>query len=212
MDNVGLLFVGAVLFVNGLMLLGVVEDRAAIPLNVFVGLLQVVTPTYLIMSSNGNTETILFASGLYLFGFTYLYVACNLAFGLDPAGLGWFSLFVVVCAIVFAGLSLIKNSDPAFAVIWLAWAFLWSLFFLLLGRGHTQLERFTGFVCVVEGWLTAAIPALLLLTGLWPERTGILALGLALVLGGLFWLGYRRLGPASVGRAHLADSAALGRD
>lgn len=198
MDNVGLLFVGAVLFVNGLMLLGVVEDRATIPLNVFVGLLQVVTPTYLIMSSDGNTETILFASGLYLFGFTYLYVACNLAFGLDPAGLGWFSLFVVVCAVVFAALSLIKNNDPAFAVIWLAWGFLWSLFFLLLGRGHTQLERFTGFVCVVEGWLTAAVPALLLLTGLWPERTGLLAVAFALILGGSFWLGYRRFGPAAI--------------
>ena len=198
MDNVGLLFVGAVLFVNGLMLLGVVEDRAAIPLNVFVGLLQVVTPTYLIMSSNGNSETILFASGLYLFGFTYLYVACNLAFGLDPAGLGWFSLFVVVCAVVFAALSLIKNHDPAFAVVWVAWAFLWTLFFLLLGRGHTKLERFTGFVCVIEGWLTAAVPALLLLTGLWPERTGLLAIALALILAGSFWLGYRRFGPHTV--------------
>ena len=47
MGNVGLLlYVGAVLFINGLMLLGKVEPRSAAVFNLFVGGLQVVTPTF----------------------------------------------------------------------------------------------------------------------------------------------------------------------
>ena len=42
MGSVGLLYVGAVLAVNGLMLMGRVDPRAAAPLNLFVGVLQVV--------------------------------------------------------------------------------------------------------------------------------------------------------------------------
>ena len=86
MGSVGLLYVGAVLAINGLMLLGHVEARSAAPLNLFVGALQVVTPTYLIFTSGGDAATILGASGIYLFGFTYLYVGINLLAGLDGTG------------------------------------------------------------------------------------------------------------------------------
>ena len=96
MGSVGLLYVGAVLAINGLMLLGFVEARAAAPLNLFVGALQVVTPTFLIFTAGGDEATILAASGLYLFGFTYLYVGINLLAGLDGTGLGWFSAFVAL--------------------------------------------------------------------------------------------------------------------
>ena len=85
MGSVGLLYVGAVLILNGVMLLGYVEARSAAPLNLFVGALQVVTPTYLIFTSGGDATTILGASGIYLFGFTYLYVGINLLAGLDIA-------------------------------------------------------------------------------------------------------------------------------
>ncbi|MDT5096207.1 MAG: putative amide transporter protein, partial [Mycobacterium sp.] len=71
MASVGLLFVGAVLFINGMMLLGKIEARAAAIFNLFVGALQVLTPTVLIITANGNTNQILSASGIYLFGFTY---------------------------------------------------------------------------------------------------------------------------------------------
>jgi hypothetical protein len=147
MASVGLLYVGAVLIVNGLMLLGRVDARAAAPLNLFVGTLQVVTPTYLIFTSGGNPDTILGASGLYLFG-----------------------------------------------VIWLYWAVLWALFFLVLGLKREELTRFTGAIAVVAGVVTCAVPAFLLLTGVWQDsrRTAaiviaalcLLSLGLYPVLRG----------------------------
>lgn len=179
MGSVGLLYVGAVLFLNGCMLLGWVDTRAAVPLNIFVGILQVITPTYLIFTANGNTTQILAASGLYLFGFTYLYVAMNLWNDLDGTGLGYFSLFVAICAVAYAVISF-RDKDYAFGVIWLYWSFLWLLFFFLLGRGRDSLGRYTGAVAVVQGWVTGAIPAFLLLTEGWQEfASKNLAIGLA---------------------------------
>ena len=182
MASVGLLYVGAVLIVNGLMLLGRVDARAAAPLNFFVGALQVFTPTYLIITSGGDPDVVLGASGLYLFGFTYLYVGLNLIYGLDGTGLGWFSAFVACCAVVFAGLNFGRFDDPAFGVIWLYWAVLWALFFLVLGLKREELTRFTGLVAVVAGVVTCAVPAFLLLTGVWQDNVMTSAIVLAVVL------------------------------
>jgi hypothetical protein len=179
MGSVGLLYVGAVLVVNGLMLLGIVEARSAAPLNLFVGGLQVVTPTVLIIMSGGDPDVILGASGIYLFGFTYLYVGINLLGGLDGTGLGWFSAFVAACAVVYAGLNFGRFDDPAFGVIWLEWAVLWALFWVVLGLGRESLTRFTGAVAIVTGLLTAAVPAFLLLTGAWVEYTTTWAIVIA---------------------------------
>ena len=72
---------------------------------------------------------------------------------------------------VYAGLSFGRFDDPAFGVIWLVWAVLWALFWVVLGLGRESLSRFTGAVALVAGILTAAIPAFLLLTGVWVEYT-----------------------------------------
>ena len=171
MGTVGLLYVGAVLFINGMMLVGVVDARAAAIFNLFVGVLQVVTPTYLIFTAGGDNLTVLGASGLYLFGFTYLYVGIGIFIGADSTGVGYFSLFVAIAAVVFAFFNF--NADllnsKAFGVIWLYWAFLWWLFYLLLGQKRDGLGRYTGMVTVFQAWVTAAIPALLLLGGYWQK-------------------------------------------
>lgn len=90
MSSVGLMYVGAVLFINGLMLLDIVPGKAAAAMNLFVGGMQVIFPTLIILQSGGDQTTILGASGLYLFGFTYLYVAWNNLTGATGEGLGWF--------------------------------------------------------------------------------------------------------------------------
>ena len=180
MASVGLFYVGAVLFMNGLMLLGRVEPRAAAILNLFVGTLQVVTPTYLIFTANGDTSTILQASGLYLFGFTYLYVGIGLLAGLDSTGVGWFSLFVAIAALGFSALNFTQLANRPFGVIWLYWALLWSLFFVLLGLKRESLTRYTGWVALIEGWVTGAVPGFLLLAGLW-KNTGLTAIVLGVV-------------------------------
>ncbi|NMH98796.1 AmiS/UreI family transporter [Pseudonocardia acidicola] len=179
MATVGLLYVGAVLFLNGLMLIGKVEPRAAGPLNLFVGALQVLTPTFLIFTAGGDTSKILAASGIYLFGFTYLYVGINLLAGLDSTGVGWFSLFVAIVALGYSYANFQVLHDPSFGVIWLYWSFLWALFFLLLGLKRESLERYTGWVTIVTAWVTAAIPSYLLLIGEW-KNLSLIAIALAI--------------------------------
>jgi hypothetical protein len=191
MGSVGLLFVAAVLFINGIMLLGWVEAKSAAPINFFVGGLQIITPTYLIFTANGNADTILAAAGLYLFAFTYLYVGLNLSFNLDGTGLGYFCLFVAISALVYSGLNFFHFNDSGFGVIWLYWAFLWALFFLVLGLKRESLSRYTGAVCAIQGWVTAWIPAFLLLTGRYADFRNQLTIALAVfgvvVFGGLYF-------------------------
>ena len=100
MASVGLLYVGAVLFVNALMMLGRVEARSAAIMNLFVGGMQVVLPTLLLVAAGDDTTAVTAAAGIYLFGFTYLYVGIGLLAGLDTTGVGWFSLFVAACAAI----------------------------------------------------------------------------------------------------------------
>ncbi|GAA4407633.1 AmiS/UreI family transporter [Fodinibacter luteus] len=202
MGNVGLLYVGAVLFINGCALLGWVRGNGAVPLNIFVGLLQVLTPTFLIFTANGDTNAIFNASGLYLFGFTYLYVAMNTIWGFDGTGLGFFSLFVAIAAVAYAAVNVIEYENYAFGVIWLLWAYLWWLFFQLLGRDREGLTAWTGAVAAIEGWTTAAIPAFLLLTSWWDAvpNAAWAAIVAVLTLGG-FVVARSRLGARAAAMA-----------
>ena len=90
MSAVGLMFVGAVLFVNGLLFLGRIDGKSAAPFNIFVGALQVAIPFYLIATAP-TADDILLASGIFLFGFTYLYVGISNLAGQSLVGLGWYS-------------------------------------------------------------------------------------------------------------------------
>ncbi|MEU5208715.1 AmiS/UreI family transporter [Streptomyces sp. NPDC020742] len=189
MGNVGLLFVGAVLFINGMLLLGKVDARAGAVFNLFIGALQVLTPTYLIFAAAGDPTRILAASGIYLFGFTYLYVGIGLLAGLDSTGVGYYSLFVSIAALGYSFASFHLLKDPPFGVIWLYWAFLWFLFFLLLGLKMDALTTYTGYVTAIEGWVTGVIPAGLLLSGYWkhPTETAIALAVFAVVVFGALW-------------------------
>lgn len=183
MSNIGLFYVGAVLIINGVMLLGGMTGRAAAPLNLFVGAMQVFTPTYLVMTSGGDEGIIFTASGLYLFGFTYLWVAINALADLPGTGLGWFSLFVAVAALGFAWRTAIDGGF-VFVVFWTLWSLLWLLFFLVLALGKTQLTRFTGAVAIAEGALTAALPAWLMLIGAFADSiVAAVVVGIVGVIG-----------------------------
>ncbi|MDR2373507.1 MAG: AmiS/UreI family transporter [Bifidobacteriaceae bacterium] len=180
MGSVGLLYVGAILFINGIMLLGHISPRGAAPLNFFVGAVQVFTPTYLIVSANGDADVIAGAAGLYLFGFTYLWCGINNIMGWDGRGLGWFSLFVTAAAIGFAAYDFFQSGNLPSGVMWLMWAVLWFMFFMLLGLGKSNWGAATGWVAAVEGIVTGGVPAMLMLTGHWGTDAPY-AIGLAVV-------------------------------
>jgi hypothetical protein len=163
--NVGLLYVGGVLFVNALSLLGKAEPRSVGIFNLMVGIMQVVIPFFVIATTD-DPLIILNASGIFLFGFTYLYVGVTNLGGFDTSGLGWYCLWVAILAPVYSMLNFFLFGDPVFGVLWLMWSFLWGLFFVLLALKKDKIARFTGWVTMVEAWVTCTIPAYLLLTGI----------------------------------------------
>lgn len=180
MSNVGLLYVGAVLFINGLMLIGVIPGKSAAIMNFFVGAMQVIFPTLILLTGESDPTIVFGAFGLYLFGFTYLYVGILQWTGVSGEGLGWFSLFVTIVAIVIGILQYTTIDDPVFGSIWLLWAVLWFMFFLLMALKMDRIEKATGWFTIFISFLTGTIPALFLLSGGFETN-----LALGLILAGL---------------------------
>jgi putative amide transporter protein len=166
MSDVGLMFVGAVLFVNGLLLLGKIDAKGAATFNLFVGALQVAIPFYLIATAP-NTSDILLDSGIFLFGFTYLYVGISNLAGQEPRGLGWYSAWVAIMAAAFGVTNIVKFHDPTIGLLWLQWSVLWALFWLVLGLGISRLTPITGWLTLILSFTTCTIPGFVLLLGEW---------------------------------------------
>jgi hypothetical protein len=166
MSSVGLMFVGAVLFVNGLLFLGKVDAKSAGVFNLFVGGLQTAIPFYLISHAKTPDE-ILLASGIFLFGFTYLYVGISNLAGHQPLGLGWYSAWVAIMACAFGVTNIVKFNDPTIGLLWLQWSVLWGMFFLVLGLGIERLTALAGWATLILSFTTCTIPGFLLLLGEW---------------------------------------------
>lgn len=183
MSYICLLLSGAALLINGLGLLGRVPPRDAGFLNLAVGVLQLVLATVVAATGAPDPAAFSTASGIFLFGLTYLYVGLGSVAGLGSAGVGWFCGLVAVLAVVFAATSL--DTDPLGSVLWLAWAVLWGLFFLILALDAVRLARVTGWSAILVGTASTVIPAVLGLNGAWPAG-GASAVAAAAVIGALF--------------------------
>lgn len=142
--------------------------------------MQVFTPIYLIINADGDLLTILSASRIFLFGFTYLYVGLTNWFNLKTDGLGWYCLWVAVLAQGFSFVNFYYFSDIKFGIIWIFWSYLWLLFFLLLGLGM-PIDNYVGKVTLVQSWITDTIPSFLSLAGLWEQISIIVASIIALI-------------------------------
>ncbi len=87
--GLALLFVGAVLFLNGLWLTGRIGDREIAVINIFVGGLTLVVALYSAFGPGADAGSIKGAALTLLFTFTYLWVAYNRFNDVDGRGLGW---------------------------------------------------------------------------------------------------------------------------
>jgi putative amide transporter protein len=190
--GVMLLYVGVVLIVNGIWLVGqaraaalapagddspaasadptLLENREVSVINLFTGFVGIVCAVTLLIQGNQNEDLASIRGGgfILLFAFTYLWVAFNTFLGANGRAFGWYCLFVAVTAVA-AGYYTFKDAagDDAsiwLGIDWLAWAVLWFLFFLLLAL-QRPVARVTGIVAIVEGIATAWIFGFLLLQG-----------------------------------------------
>jgi hypothetical protein len=163
-----LLWVGAVLVLNGLWLLGRIGEREIAVINlVTAGIGAVMALGAALRPGATVTGEIAFGAFVLLFAVTYLWVAVNRLCGFDGRGLGWYCLFVAITAGP-VGLELLAQARQPWgywlALNWLAWCLLWLLYFLLLVPRRLD-TRLVGWVTVLEGVLTAWLPAYLLLMG-----------------------------------------------
>lgn len=166
MSSVGLLFVGSVLFMNGLLFLGKADAKGVAVFNLFVGGLQTAIPFYLIATAHTPND-ILSAAGIFLFGFTYLYVGIvNLA-GFKADGIGWYSLWVAALATGFGLTTILRFHDTPTGLLWLQWAVLWGLFWVVLALGVERLTVTAGWLTLILSLTTCTIPGFLLLLGDW---------------------------------------------
>ena len=157
MLGVVLLYIGAVLIINGLSLLGLVSKKEAIIMNICTGAVCVAAYNAFGLETDvsiGNA-----ALGL-LFGFTYLWIAYNCITDADGRGLGWYLPFVaMVATLVF---TLEWQAAATFELQWLAlncaaWSLLWLSLFVLnvLGKKQSLANPF-GVLAILRGIATTA--------------------------------------------------------
>ncbi|MDQ0201485.1 AmiS/UreI family transporter [Neobacillus ginsengisoli] len=193
MSFVGLFLSGAVLFLNSLMLIGKAEAKSVGIFNIFVGILQMIIPFYLIVHSNQSNWELYTNAAIFLFGLTYLYVGVTLLKDLDGAGLGWFCLWVAIVAVVYTFTAIQHFHDVVSALTWGMWAFLWFLFFLS-NTLKKKIDKYIGIVGIVQSWVTLTIPALLYFLGIWNTSfvyqiwIYVLILSIVYFIGSLFKL------------------------
>ena len=75
--GMALLYVGAVLFLNGLWLLGKIQDREIIVINVASGLITMCVALYSAFGPGADAGSIRGAALTFLFTITYFWVAYN---------------------------------------------------------------------------------------------------------------------------------------
>ena len=110
MLGVSLLYVGAVLTINGIGRLTEIDGKSLAVMNFFTGGLSVIANVILLVCG----EYYAAATGL-LFGFTYLFIGLNAVFNLDGRVLGWFSLFVAINTGSLVLCHLVGMGDPVAA-------------------------------------------------------------------------------------------------
>lgn len=168
MLGVCLLFVGIVLINNGVCSLANVDQKSAAVMNILTGGLSLFINFVNLVQGNYYAA----GTGL-LFCFTYLFVAMMNIFNLNPLPFAWFSSFVAVNAVVFGIIEGVTGNealgiapDWRWAAIWWLWAVLWGTSFVtdIMGK---KLGKFVPCLQVFEGIVTAWIPGVLLLLGVW---------------------------------------------
>lgn len=160
-----LLYVGAVLFVNGIWLLGRIKPREVAVMNIFTGVVGLLVAVFAV--ARQDPASIQLAAYVLLFAFTYLWVAYNQYIDAEGSGLGWYCLFVAITAVPVSIITL-QEADTVFltwlGLNWAAWAVLWFLYFLLLA-GKKPIQRGAAYVTIVVGIGTAWLPGFLVLNG-----------------------------------------------
>lgn len=184
MTSVALLFVGAVLLINGLTFCGLLDGRAGVPANVLVGALLLAAAVASVVEAGGLTGytriPLYSAAGFVLFSFTYLGVAGQSLLRTDGRSLGVYCGWSALVAAVLAAVNMYEAVRMGW--LWLAWTVLFFAFALALLTDRAHLGRAAGVLSIWLAVTSATLPGLLMIDGSW-DRTPVWAVAAAQLLG-----------------------------
>jgi hypothetical protein len=163
--GMGLVYVGAVLIVNGLWILGYGSNKDVAILNFLTGLITfLIAGWWAFFPDEGTSFN---AAGTLLFSFTYLWVGANAWRGIeDQRSFGWYCLFVAALATP-TGFLVFQGGDLGLAALWWIWAVLWFTFWVLLGIQRDEYNDIVGWYTLIVGILSGAAGYIMAL-GSWP--------------------------------------------
>ncbi len=160
-----LLYVGAVLCINGLSMLGRIAPKEAAIMNLLAGGLALVVSVQQVAS--GQAPLIRAAAFGLLFCFTDLWVAYVQLTGQDGRGLGSFSLFVAATAawVTWDAFAAAQTLGQRWmASCWAAWTVLWACYFVIGALQRSTWTRPVAWLTITQGVLTPWLPGYLLLS------------------------------------------------
>lgn len=165
--GMGLLFVGGVLFVNGLWLLDYGADRDVAIFNFLTGAITFLIVLWWAFGGDASEGTAFNAAGTLLFSMTYLWIGSNAIRGIeDQRSFGWYCFFVALTALP-TGYLVFLTGDVGLAGLWWLWAVLWAAFFVLLGLERDDFTAPVGWFTAVTGVATG-VGGYLMAAGFWP--------------------------------------------
>lgn len=199
MSSIALLFVGAVLLVNGLVFLSFLDPRSSIPINLFSGSILVLTAINLAWTAPDSLDeraTLYSASGFALFGFTYLGVVLGALLNANNRSLGVYCGWSAGIALILGCINVTTLADRSLGILWFSWALLFLVFALALLFSGTYWSSAAGALAIYQSLSTATIPAVLLIHGTWSQipvaSIAIVQLAGVLIYGSIFLFHYNR--------------------
>jgi len=133
------MYIGGVLTVNLLVMMGHGDPKDAAIFNFLVGALTTVVALMWLFGAGptGNVTSSLVAAQTLLFTFTYFWLGYNWYTGRqDNRALGWYCLFVALNVIPFAYYAFVPASGPVLWILgfnWILWGLAWFSFWVVLG-------------------------------------------------------------------------------
>lgn len=164
--GLSLLYVGVVLILNGIWLMGRIADRESVLINLCVAGISFLVALDTVIRATSLSD-VRNAAMVLLFAITYFWVAYNRLAGCDGRGLGWFSLIVSLTVLPVAVHSYIGAQsfmDAWLATSWAVWAVLWFTYYLLLAA-ERPIQRFISWFTLGTGIATGWLPGMVLLYG-----------------------------------------------
>ena len=161
MIRVVLLYVGAVLLINGVGGLGRIDMRSMAVMNFIVGGLALVASLLQLFRAETTNDFFAVAQS-FLFTFTYIYVAVSMWLDLDMRGFGWFCFFVAITTIP-CSIVTFQAGSMMFGSFWLIWGALWYMFYLA-NVPQKDFGPALPYATIATGIFTCWIPGLLILT------------------------------------------------